>query len=467
MSETVTTEVLVIGGGPGGYAAAFRAADLGKEVTLVEREDRLGGVCLNVGCIPSKTLLHAAEVMDEAAGLADYGVSYAPPDVDIAQMANKKEKIISTLAKGVAHVAKQKKLRVITGGTGSFIDDHTIKVEQEGEEIIISFTSAVLAAGSRPVMLPFLPADHPKVWTSTTALSLPEVPDRLAVIGGGIIGMEMAGVYHALGSKITVIEMTDQLIPGADSDLVRPLMKKVKKQYEGVYLSTKVTAFEETEGALRLKLEGGKKVPDEVDADAVLVSVGRRANGDLLNLEAAGLEADSRGVITVDEFQRTSVGHIYAVGDLAGEPMLAHRASYQGKIAAEHLAGLPSSYDPMTVPSVAYTSPEIAWMGLTEKQAADDGIAYQKGAVPWQASGRALSAGAQQGMTKVLFDEKTSRIIGAGIAGRNAGELLAETVLALEMGADAEDIARTMHAHPTLSETFMEAAEQISSRKKG
>ncbi len=456
MSKEIETDLLVLGGGPGGYTAAFRAADLGKKVLILDKAPQIGGVCLHAGCIPSKTLLHAAEIIEEAAEMKNFGVSFGKPKIDLKIMSEKRDQVIQTLAKGAAGLAKARNVTVMQGA-GTFLDEHTVEVDS-GEKI--RFENCIIAAGSRPVELPFIPKDDDRIWDSTDALALKQVPKRLLILGGGIIGLEMAAIYHALGSAVTVVEMLDQLIPSADADLVRPLMTVLKKKYEGIYLSTKVTSIQAEGKSLRAALEG-KKAPEFVDADVVLVSVGRRANGDMLDLEKAGIKADKQGVIQVDEFLRTDVRHIYAVGDITGAPMLAHRASYQGRTAAEVIAGEPVSYAPMTVPSVAYTSPEVAWMGITEKEAVKQGISYRKGTVPWQANGRALSAGKKNGVTKALFDEKTGRIIGAGITGYNAGELLAEAVLALEMGADAEDLALTMHAHPTLSETFMIAAEQV------
>ncbi len=459
MDRNITTEVLVLGGGPGGYSAAFRAADLGKQVTVVEQEAQLGGVCLHIGCIPSKTLLHAAEVISEAKEIASYGVHYSPPKSDVKQLSQRKDQVVQQLAKGVSSLAEERNVTVIQG-KGKFTGEYTLSVETEEGEIELTFSYAVIAVGSRPIELPELPSGDSRVWNSSTALSLQKIPENLLIIGGGIIGMEMAEVYHALGSRVSVAEMADQLIPGADSDLVRPLYTRAKKQLSGIYLGTKAVSADASGDALRVFLEG-KKAPEYIDAEAVLVSVGRRANGDLIGAGEAGVELTDSGVIPVDEFLRTNSPHIYAVGDVTGAPMLAHRASSQGKTAAEHISGEAVSYDPMTVPSVAYTIPEIAWMGVTEKEAEERQMEFRKGSIPWQVSGRALSAGKEKGYTKALFHGETGRIIGAGIAGENASELLAEAVLALEMGADAEDIKRTVHAHPTLSETLQLAAEQV------
>ena len=459
MSERLETDVLVLGGGPGGNAAAFRAADLGKRVVIVEDQPSLGGVCLHVGCIPSKTLLHVAEVIQEAGSLGKAGIRFTAPDIDLEKLSSHRQQIIDTLSGGLKKLVKARKISVLHG-LGRFIDASTVEVKGSEGTVQVTFAHAVIAVGSRPIDLPDLPEDHPGIWDSTDALALKSVPGKLLVIGGGIIGLEMAEVYHALGSEITVVEMMDQIIPGADADLVRPLATTIRKKYAGVYTNTRVVRTEPQGSQLEVTLEG-KKAPASATVDAVLVAVGRRANGDRIDAANAGITVDERGTIPVDGFLRTSVPTIYAVGDVTGNPMLAHRASFQGKIAAEVIAGLPSSYDPMTVPYVAYTSPEVAWMGLTEREAAERGVAYRKGSIPWQVSGRALSSGRQAGVTKVLFEKETGRIIGAGICGYQAGELLAEAVLALEMGAAAEDIAKTIHAHPTLSETFMLAAEQV------
>lgn len=455
MGEVIKREVVVLGGGPGGYAAAFRAADLGRDVLIVEKQPKIGGVCLHVGCIPSKTLLHAAQVIRDAREIASYGITFNTPDIDIKKLAGKKQEIVDKLASGVASLAEARKVEVLQG-RGVFLDEHTLQVGKQQ----VSFDHCIIATGSSPITLPFLPKDDPRIWDSTDALEVREIPPRMTILGGGIIGLEMAEVYHRLGSKVTVVEMADQIIPGADSDLVRPLYKQISRDYEGVYLKTTVTAVKSGKKGLSISLEG-KNAPETLEADVLLAAVGRRSSSDGLGLEAAGVQADPSGVIKVDEFQRTSVSHIYAVGDVTGPPMLAHRALYQGRIASEVISGMSSAYAAMTVPSVAYTHPEVAWMGMTEQEAQQQSVPYTKGTVPWQASGRALSAGISQGVTKVLFHKETGRIIGAGITGDHAGELLAEAVMALEMGADAEDIALTIHAHPTLSETFLLAAEQV------
>ncbi len=455
---TVQTEVLVLGGGPGGYTAAFRAADLGKKVTLVERYPVLGGVCLNVGCIPSKALLHMAQVIYEARESVAKGIVFADPEIDLSKLRQWKERVVKTLNKGLAGLAEQRKVEVIYG-TGRFTAGNTLEVTDENGSQTIQFEQAIIAAGSRPVKLPGWP-DDPRIMDSTAALALEDVPESLLVVGGGVIGMEMACVYHALGAKISVVELTGQLLPGTDPDLVKPLHQIASKRYEAIWLNTKVTEVEFQKKGVKVSLEG-KDAPDSQVFDRVLVAVGRRPNSDLLNLEAAGIATDERGFIPVDDKQRTNIPHIYAIGDIVGNPMLAHKASYEGKIAAEVICGEPAAFQALAVPAVAYTDPEVAWMGKTEMELKQAGIEYDKGVFPWAASGRALTLGRRDGMTKLLSDKKTGRILGAGIVGPHAGELIAETVLALEMGADAEDIALTIHPHPSLSETVMFAAEII------
>lgn len=458
-SEDLTIDVAVIGSGPGGYSAAFRAADLGKSVALIEKSSYLGGVCLNVGCIPSKTLLHAAEVIEESQDIASAGIVFQPPKIDTEKLREHKDGIVKKLRQGVEGLSKARKVQVLQG-EAAFLDASTLIVSGAEGSRKVHFTDAVIAAGSEPVRLPGLSYDDPRVWTSTEALELSEIPEHLAIIGGGIIGLEMAMVYHALGSRITIIEMLDQIIPQADADVIRPLQKRLKKISEGVYTKTKVTGIDQDKKRLVISLEG-KKAPESIEADAVLTAVGRRVSGKALDLDTAGVEVDERGIVQVNAKMQTNVPHIYAVGDITGNPMLAHRASYQGKIASEVIAGLPSAYSVMSVPSIAYTHPEVAWIGMTEKEAKEQDIPFNKGSFPWQASGRALSGGKTNGVTKALFHKETGRLIGAGMTGANAGELLAEAVLALEMGATAEDIAKTMHAHPTLSETFGLTAEIV------
>jgi dihydrolipoamide dehydrogenase len=449
------TQVLVLGGGPGGYTAAFRAADLGKQVTLVERYPVLGGVCLNVGCIPSKTLLHVANVLNEAKELSPAGLKFVELEVNLEQLRDWKNKISSQLNSGLAALAKQRNVTVVNG-TGRFVSDTQVQVDKE----IIEFDQAIIAVGSQPVKIPSFPNDDPRLMDSTDALNLEDIPKKLLIVGGGIIGLEMATVYHALGSKITIVEMQDQIIPGCDKDLVKPLMAKIKKEYENIFVDTSVKSIEALIEGLKVTYEG-KSAPESAVFDKVLVAVGRKPNGNLIDADKAGINVDERGFISVDKQQRTNVKHIFAIGDVAGNPMLAHKATHEGKIAAEVIAGMTSEWQALTIPSVAYTDPEIAWMGLTENDAKTQGIDYEKAAFPWAASGRSLCNGRKEGVTKLLSDKKTGRILGAGIVGTNAGELIAEAVLALEMGANVEDLALTVHAHPTLAETLGLTAEMI------
>lgn len=453
------TELLVIGGGPGGYTAAFRAADLGKKVTLVDRSPVLGGVCLNVGCIPSKALLHAAKVIDEAKDFAAAGVSFASPSIDLDKLRGWKDDVIKRLTGGLATLAKQRAVNVVTG-TGRFASPHLVEVERDGASTRIAFEQAIIAAGSAPVQLGFLTASDPRIMDSTSALALADVPETLLVIGGGIIGLEMATVYHALGSRVIVAELMDQIIPGADPDIVKPLMQRIKTSYESIHLGTKVTNVDASGPKLVVSLEGPAG-PAKVTVDKILVAVGRTPNGKLLNAAAAGVTLDERGYIGVDRQMRTNVPHIFAIGDIVGQPMLAHKAVHEGKVAAEVTAGLKASFDARVIASVAYTDPEVAWVGLTETQAKANATAYAKGLFPWAASGRSLSLRRDDGLTKILFDPETHRILGCGIVGPNAGDLIAEAALAIEMGADATDISATIHPHPTLSETFAQAAEMF------
>ncbi len=461
MNDTVVhAEILVLGGGPGGYSAAFRAADLGKQVVLIERYPVLGGVCLNVGCIPSKALLHIAHTIHEAEEVEDHGVSFSKPTLDIDKIRAWKASVTKSLNDGLAGLVKQRKVTLIQG-VGQFTSPETVTVETADGTVTVRFDQAIIAAGSQPTKIPIFPHDDPRLWDSTDALALTEIPKKLLIVGGGIIGLEMATVYHALGSEISVVELMDQVIPGCDKDLVNPLYRRIKKQYNNIWLETRVTSIESHDEGLKVFFEG-KGVPEHELFDAVLVAVGRRPNGKKIGAELAGIEVNEQGFIPVDKQQRTNVQRIFAVGDIVGNPMLAHKAVYEAKIAAEVAAGHKAAFDALTIPSVAYTDPEVAWMGLTENQAKQQGIDYEKGSFPWAASGRALSIGRKEGLTKILTDKETGKILGAGMVGTNAGELIAETVLAFEMGADVEDIALTIHAHPTLSETVAFAAEMIT-----
>ena len=456
-TQTLHAEVVVLGAGPGGYTAAFRAADLGKQVVLIEKHDALGGVCLNVGCIPSKALLHVAKVITEAEEIAHHGVTFGKPKIDIDKIRTWKESVVAKLTGGLAALAKQRKVQVVRG-VAKFASPNSLAVQTAAGEKTITFDNAIVAAGSSVARIPGFPYDDSRLIDSTGALALPDVPKRMLIIGGGIIGLEMATVYDALGSKISVVELADGLIPGADRDLVRPLAKRIGQRYEAIYLKTRVTKIEAKKAGLQVTFEG-EQAPEPQLYDRVLLAVGRRPNGREINAEAAGLNVNERGFIPVDEQMRSNVPHIFAIGDIVGDPMLAHKAVHEGKVAAEIIAGHKSAFEALTIPSVAYTDPEISWMGLTETQAKAQGIVYEKAGFPWAASGRALSMGRDEGLTKLLYDPATKRILGAGIVGSNAGELIAETVLALEMGADMEDIGLTIHPHPTLSETVGFAAE--------
>ena len=457
----ITCQMLVLGAGPGGYTAAFRAADLGMQTVLVERWSTLGGVCLNVGCIPSKALLHAAKVMDEAHEVAEYGIEFAPPKVDIDKLRGWKEKVVNRLTGGLSGLAKQRKVQIVNG-VGTFLDPHHVEViGNNGKKTVVRFEKAVIAAGSEAVKLPFIP-DDPRVIDSTGALALASVPQHMLVIGGGIIGLEMATVYAALGSKITVVEMLPNIIAGADKDVVKPYFNRIKKRYENIWLETRVTKVEATAAGMKVTFEG-KQAPAEPQLyDRVLVAVGRTPNGKRIGAEKAGVAVDERGFVqVVDTQMRTTQPHIFAIGDIIGQPMLAHKAVHEGKTAAEAAAGMASHFDARVIPSVAYTDPEIAWVGVTEEEAKAKGMKVGKGVFPWAASGRALSLGRDEGMTKLIFDETTERVIGAGIVGTNAGDLIAEVALAIEMGANATDIGLTVHPHPTLSETVAMAADMF------
>ena len=451
-------EVVVLGAGPGGYTAAFRAADLGKQVMLIEKHASLGGVCLNVGCIPSKALLHVAKVINEADEVSHHGVTFGKPKIDIDQVRGWKESVIGKLTGGLTALAKQRKVQVMQG-VAKFASPHSIVIQTAEGEKTVTFDNCIVAAGSSVARIPGFPYDDPRIIDSTGALALKDLPKRMLVIGGGIIGLEMATVYDALGTKISVVELMDQIMPGADKDMVKPLHARIAKRYEAIMLKTKVTKIEAQKAGLKVTFEGEQAPAEAQVYDKVLMAVGRRPNGREINAEAAGLIVNERGFIPVDKQMRTSVPHIFAIGDIVGDPMLAHKAVHEGKVAAENIAGHKAFFEPLTIPSVAYTDPEVAWMGLTETQAKAKGIEYEKASFPWAASGRALSIAREEGATKVLLDPKSRRILGAGIVGTNAGELIAEAVLALEMGADMEDIGLTIHPHPTLSETFYFAAE--------
>ena len=461
----IHADIVVLGAGPGGYTAAFRAADLGKNVVLIERYSTLGGVCLNVGCIPSKALLHVAKVITDAEETAQQGIAFAKPGIEIDKLRGWKESIIGKLTKGLTGLAKQRKVKVVRG-TGRFTSPNMIEVETSDGKKTVSFEHCIIAAGSAAARIPGFPYDDPRIIDSTGALKLEDIPRRMLIIGGGIIGLEMATVYDALGSRISVVELMDQLIPGADADLIRPLHKRIQKRYEAVYLKTKVARIEALQEGLKVTFEASTEGTAALEPqvyDRILMAVGRRPNGREIGAEKAGIAVNERGFIPVDKQLRTNVPHIFAIGDIAGEPMLAHKASHEGKLAAEIIAGgekmKSAAFDARAIPSVAYTDPEIAWMGLTENEAKKQGIEIEKAAFPWAASGRALAMARDEGMTKLILDKKTRRILGAGIVGINAGELISETVLGLEMGADMEDIGLTIHPHPTLSETVFFAAE--------
>jgi len=455
-------EVLVLGAGPGGYTAAFRCADLGKKVVLVERYPSLGGVCLNVGCIPSKALLHTAKIITDAEEGAHIGLGFGAPKIELDGVRKFKDGVVGKLTKGLAGLAKARKVTVVEG-TAQFATPHTLEVETKEGRKVVSFDHCIIAAGSQSAKIPGFPYDDPRLMDSTGALELADIPRRLLIIGGGIIGLEMATVYDALGSKVTVVEFMDRLIPGADPDIVKPLARRIEKRYEKILLKTKVAKIEATPEGLRAHFENadaGAAAPAPEIYDRVLLSVGRRPNGKNIGADKAGVNVNDRGWIPVDKQMRTNVPHIFAIGDIVGEPMLAHKATHEGKLAAEVIAGMSHhSWEARKIPSVAYTDPEVAWMGVSEPEAKQAGIEYDKAVFPWAASGRALGMAREEGLTKVLYAKGTQRILGAGIVGVNAGELIAETVLALEMGADAEDIGLTIHPHPTLSETVFFTAE--------
>ncbi|WP_101775778.1 dihydrolipoyl dehydrogenase [Pasteurella oralis] len=456
MNKEIKTQVVVLGAGPAGYSAAFRCADLGLETVIVERYSTLGGVCLNVGCIPSKALLHVAKVIEEAKALAEHGIVFGEPSTDVNKIRGWKEKVINQLTGGLAGMAKQRKVQVVNG-YGKFSGPNTIIVAGEEGETTIKFDNAIIAAGSRPIQLPFIPHEDPRIWDSTDALKLKEVPENLLIMGGGIIGLEMGTVYHALGSKIDVVEMFDQVIPAADKDMVQIYTKRVSKKFN-LLLETKVTAVEAKEDGIYVSMEG-KAANETCRYDAVLVAIGRVPNGKLIDAGVAGVEVDDRGFIRTDKQMRTNVPHIFAIGDIVGQPMLAHKGVHEGHVAAEVIAGMKHYFDPKVIPSIAYTEPEVAWVGKTEKECKAEGINYEVAKFPWAASGRAIASDCADGMTKLIFDKDTHRVIGGAIVGTNGGELLGEIGLAIEMGCDAEDLALTIHAHPTLHESVGLAAE--------
>ena len=453
-------QVVVLGAGPGGYTAAFRAADLGLDTILIERYPTLGGVCLNVGCIPSKALLHAAEVIDSAQAMVTHGIDFGPPHINRQQLRDWKDSVVTQLAQGLDGLARQRKLRVVHG-TGRFTSAHTLQVQTATDQPTITFDQAIIAAGSQPIALPAFPNHDRRLLDSTAALQLNTIPERMLVIGGGIIGLEMASIYNALGAEITLVELTGDLLLGCDRDLVMPLQQRIQRQYQNIFVHTRVTSIAPSERGLVVALDGDD-APDEDCFDSVLVAVGRTPNGHSIAADTAGVAVNAAGFITTDPQQRTNVSHIFAIGDIVGAPMLAHKATHQGKIAAEVIAGHNSRFEALTIPSVAYTNPEVAWAGVTETEATVQGSAFDKAMFPWAANGRALGSGCSEGLTKLLFDTSSGRLIGAGIVGPHAGELISEAVLAIEMGADAIDIGLTIHPHPTLSETLSLAAEMVN-----
>lgn len=457
MSKEIKTQVVVLGAGPAGYSAAFRCADLGLETVIVERYSTLGGVCLNVGCIPSKALLHVAKVIEEAKHAEKNGITFGEPNIDLDKVRAGKEAVVSKLTGGLAGIAKARKVTVVEG-LAAFTDPNTLVArDRDGNPTTIKFDYAIIAAGSRPIQLPFIPHEDPRVWDSTDALKLKEVPKKLLIMGGGIIGLEMGTVYNALGSEVEVVEMFDQVIPAADKDVVAIYTKQIEKKFK-LMLETKVTAVEAKDDGIYVSMEG-KACNDTKRYDAVLVAIGRVPNGKLIDAGKAGVNVDDRGFIAVDKQMRTNVPHIFAIGDIVGQPMLAHKGVHEGHVAAEVIAGQKHYFDPKVIPSIAYTEPEVAWVGKTEKECKQEGLNYEVAKFPWAASGRAIASECSEGMTKLIFDKDTHRLLGGAIVGSNGGELLGEIGLAIEMGCDAEDIALTIHAHPTLHESVGLAAE--------
>ena len=458
MSNNKHTDILVIGSGPGGYAAAFRAADLGREVTLVDKDPTLGGVCLNRGCIPSKTLLHIAKVLEEAESLKKMGVTFTKPTIDIDLVRDWKNKVVSQLSGGIGQMAKARKVNTVQA-EATFLSDNEVQLKSESSTEIITFDHCVVASGSSSSIIPGIPFDNENVLTSKTALDLKKIPESLLVIGGGYIGLEMGTVFSALGSSVSVAEFLPNLLPGADPDLVKPLARKLKKEFSEIHLSTKITKVEQAKsGVMDVTMEkNGEEITKQYEQ--VLVSVGRKPNTEKMGVDKTNIKVNEQGFISVDKYQQTSVKNIFAIGDIVGNPMLAHKATHEGKVAAEVICGLPAAFDAKAIPAVIFTDPEIAWVGVTETEAKERGIPYEKGEFPWAASGKSLALGRNEGRTKILFDKDTKRTIGVGIVGPNAGDLISEGALAIEMGADAEDISLTVHPHPTLGETFANAAE--------
>ena len=458
MSKNKQVEIVVIGAGPGGYAAAFRAADLGKKVLLIDRDPNLGGVCLNRGCIPSKALLHISKVMDEAKALSKMGVSYNEPKIDIKTIREHKNRIVNQLNGGIAKMAKARAVETMEG-SAEFSSNNELAVQTKEGQRVVTFKKCIIASGSSSSMIPGVLSDHPSILTSKTALDLIDIPKRLLVIGGGVIGLELGQVYASLGSSVSVVEFLPNLIPGADQDIIRPLQRKLKKQFESIILSSKVLNIEaKKNNTLEVTIEGGAGKSKEV-YNKVLIAVGRKPNVELLKLENTEISLDESGFIAVDVYQQTTVKNIFAIGDIVGNPMLAHKATHEGKVAAEVASGVPSAMDARAIPSVVYTDPEVAWVGLTETEAKKSQIEYEKGEFPWAASGRAIAVGANQGKTKILFDPETKKVLGVGIVGPSAGDIISEGALAIEMGADAVDLGLTVHPHPTLGETIGMAAE--------
>lgn len=449
-------EVLVLGAGPGGYTAAFRAADLGKKVVLIERYPTLGGVCLNVGCIPSKALLHTAAVISESRAMARHGVYFGDPEIELDTLRSWKDGVVAKLTTGLSGLAKQRKVEVVHGRAG-FAGPNDMVVDTEQGEITIAFDNAIIAAGSQSIKVPGFP-EHRRIIDSTGALELKDIPARILIVGGGIIGLEMATIYNELGSEVTVVELTSSLLPGVDPDLVKPLHRRITKLYENIFVETKVGKLEPDDTGVRVEFQGSN-APEHDKFDYVLLAVGRRPNGHEIGAENAGITVDPQGFIAVDSQQRTNIEHIFAIGDIVGQPMLAHKATHEGKVAAEACAGMKSHFDARVIPNVAYTDPEVAWVGVTEEEAKSRKLNYGKGVFPWAASGRALGLDRDEGLTKLLFDQDSGRVIGAGMVGPHAGDLIAEAALAIETGCDAEDISLTIHPHPTLSETLAFAAE--------